>query len=70
MSVLLPIHIIALLYKLKSGMVIHTAILLLFKIVLAIFCFCSLCFHMKLKIVLSRSIENYVEILMRVALNL
>ena len=43
-------------------------VLLLLSIVLAILDF--LCFYVKLKIVLSRSVKSYVGILMGIALNL
>jgi hypothetical protein len=43
-------------------------VLLLFRIILAILGFLS--FHMKLRIVLSISVKNYVGILMGIALNL
>jgi hypothetical protein len=53
---------------LKSGVVGHPVVLLLVKIVLAILGF--LFFHMKLKIVISRSAFNYVGIFMGIALDL
>jgi hypothetical protein len=59
---------IALKYSLRSGMAIPPEVLLMHRIVFAILGF--LFFHMKLKIVLSRSIKTCVRILIRTALNL
>jgi hypothetical protein len=51
---------------LRPGIVIHPAVLLLFRIVIGV----CVCFHVKLKIVLSNSVRNCVRILMGIALNL
>ena len=54
--------------SLKSGIVIPPEVPLLYRIPLAVLGF--LPFHMKLSIVLSRSVKNFAGILMGIALNL
>jgi hypothetical protein len=52
----------------ETRMVIFPLVLLLFRIVLGVLGFS--CFHKNLKIVLSRSMKHYVDVLMVIALNL
>ena len=72
LSVSVLIHVvfinIALKYSLKSGMVVHPELLLLYRIVLAILDF--LVFHMKLRIALSKAVKYCVGNLLGIALNL
>ena len=57
-----PFITIDLEYNLKLEIVISPTVLLLFRIVLAILSF--LCFHMKMEIILSKSVNECVGILM------
>ena len=56
--------------QLEIWMVSPPAVLLLFRIISAILIFLCVCFNMKMKVVLSRSVKNCVETLMRTALTL
>lgn len=73
MSVFVPIWCCFYYYNfivwLEIVLVRTSAFLLIFSIILAIL-FLFVCFHIKLKIVLSRTVKNCVRIIMGVALNL
>lgn len=66
MFVLIPVSCIPLSYDLKSEMVILLEVLLFYRIVLVILGF----YFSTLSIILSRSVKNFIVILMGISLNL